>query len=286
MSRVFYAAHSVSVDGGTVAGAQSVAMNTTFNLEPVFELGKLEPIDILSLSPQVEATVTRAIVGGSIISGSFTDWACSAGGHSVSIGISDDCSPILGGGGSGMNISDAGISGATWTFTSEGIFTEEITFTGSSKGISASSLVAPVSAQESGAGVEFRPHFQGVSVGGGGFSGGLLASVTVSASIGREQLFALGQYSAVANYAGTPAEITYEIETYASSAGDGTSIGDSDYGCGSSTSFFPISVSSCGLTISSSKAAFAGVSYGGGDTGGGNATITYTYTAFNDLVVG
>ena len=285
MSRVFYAAHSVSVDGGTVAGAQSVAMNTTFNLEPVFQLGSLEPIDILSLSPQVEATVTRAIVGGSIISGSFSDWACSAGGHSVSIGISDDCSPILGGGGSGMNISDAGISGATWTFTNEGIFTEEVTFTGSSKGVIASSLVAPISAQQTGAGVEFRPHFQGVNI-AGGVLGGLLASVTVSASIGREQLFALGQYSAVANYAGTPAEITYEIETYATSAGDSTPIAEADYGCGSSTSVFPISVSSCGVTISSAKAAFAGVSYGGGDTGGGNATITYTYTAFNDLTIG
>ena len=279
-NRVFYACHGVSINGGPVQGAQSVAMNTTFNLEPVFQLGQLTPIDVLSIQPSVEATVTRAIIGSSIISGNFEEWVCDAT-HTVVIGIGDDCSPLLTSGGSGMTLSGAGISGATWTFTAEGIFTEEISFTGDSKTVGGAVAIPELH----NANPEFRPHFGGVSVGGSGFSGGNLNSVTVTANIGREQLYALGQYKAVTNHASLPAEITYEIETIAT-GGDGVGVSIEELGCGGQVNTVPISVSSCGVTLSSKHAAFAGVSYGGGDTGGGNATITYTYTAYNDLQVG
>ena len=39
------------------------------------------------------------------------------------------------------------------------------------------------------------------------------------------------------------------------------------------------------LTIANAGGVPANLSYGGGDAGGGNATITYNFSNFNDLVV-
>ena len=83
-NRVFYASHGVALAKETgdtslaspiynrsgtvqgliaVAGANSVTMNTNFNLEQVFQLGQLELYDNVVTDPNVECTISKTLDG-------------------------------------------------------------------------------------------------------------------------------------------------------------------------------------------------------------------------------
>ena len=83
-NRVFYASHGVALAKETgdtslaspiynrsgtvqgliaVAGANSVTMNTNFNLEQVFQLGQLELYDNVVTDPSVECTISKTLDG-------------------------------------------------------------------------------------------------------------------------------------------------------------------------------------------------------------------------------
>ena len=76
-NRIFYASHGVSVEGTTVTGAQSVSVNTNFDLEQVFQLGRLAIYDNIQNDPDVEATISKVLDGGSSI------WNLATGGGSI-----------------------------------------------------------------------------------------------------------------------------------------------------------------------------------------------------------
>ena len=71
--RVFYASQGVSVGqtgagtSETVTGAQSVTMNTNFNLEQVFQLGRLAVYDNVVGDPTVEVSITKVLDGGPLL---------------------------------------------------------------------------------------------------------------------------------------------------------------------------------------------------------------------------
>lgn len=124
-----------------------------------------------------------------------------------------------------------------------------------------------------------------------------LQNVTVSTDLGREAIYELGRMAPYHRYVTFPVEVTSEFEIIASS-GDAVNAADfSDLAadCGTvyrnlqdKTVFITVcgsgGDSSLGLDLGS-KNKLTSVNYSGGDTGGGNATVTYSYQTFNKLVV-
>lgn len=116
-------------------------------------------------------------------------------------------------------------------------------------------------------------------------------SITVSTDVTREDLFELGKKVPYAKTVTFPVEVTCDIETTTSS-GDLISAVDacaSTEFCSTASNLNDrkIRLATCEGTrvYLGTKNKLASVSYGGGDAGGGNATVTYSYSTFNDFTV-
>ncbi len=120
-----------------------------------------------------------------------------------------------------------------------------------------------------------------------------IQSVNVSTDFSREDIFELGRKLPYARPAAFPIEVTCDIEAI-STSGDfvqGLEAGDPALNLtkasGNNTtneSIFFYTRQGLGLDLGI-KNRLSSVSYGGGDAGGGNATVTYSYQNFNDLDV-
>src|SRR5210317_381534 len=283
-NRIFYACHAISVGGQNIAGAQSVGVTTTFDLEPVFQLGQVKPVDVMNLAPSVEFTVTRAITNtsGTIWNGDFIS-NVGPSNKTVCLGIGDDTSPLLSSPGASISCTGAGISGATYNFPVDGIFTEEITFFADNKQLGGSCGGVSLDTTSK---AKTRQHYASGApalVTGAGN----LTNISISTSVSREQILRLGSFKGVHTYANLPAEVTVEFEVSATST-DG--VAWSQVGsCASPTcgafNKQTIAINICGKTFTMEDCKLSNVTYGGGDTGGGNATITFTYTTYNNLTV-
>lgn len=142
-------------------------------------------------------------------------------------------------------------------------------------------------------GVGFSAHFQNISV---------------STDLGREPIYEIGRYAPYHRYATFPVEVTSEFEVLAISgdeinasesgyytgsylySGSATVATASDTGCNSARFNLldqKIYLETCEGTkiYLGQKNKLTSVNYQGGDTGGGNVTVTYSYTNFNDFVV-
>ena len=121
-----------------------------------------------------------------------------------------------------------------------------------------------------------------------------LQSITVSTDLGREELFELGTRQPYARVVTFPVEVTCDIEMLSLSGdminafADGCN--DSDDQCTGIVDNLTnqtIRIATCEGTrvFIGNKNKLASVNYGGGDAGGGNVTVTYSYTTFNDFTV-
>jgi hypothetical protein len=132
-----------------------------------------------------------------------------------------------------------------------------------------------------------------------------LQNITINASFNRENINELGFFGPYYKYTTFPIEVTSEFEVIAVS-GDLVAANDFEYkdNNDNDASAFDcttqytnltneeIVVKVCGITSNDSlyldlgkKNKLTSVNYTGGDTGGGNATITYSYQTFNKLNV-
>lgn len=126
-----------------------------------------------------------------------------------------------------------------------------------------------------------------------------LQSVKVSTDLGREAIYELGAMAPYFRYVKFPVEVTSEFEIVASS-GDYVEANDfsSIAAANSCTAAYRnlsdkrIFLTICGTGSNDkmsidlgAKNKLTSVNYAGGDTGGGNATVTYSYQTFNKLVV-
>jgi hypothetical protein len=123
-----------------------------------------------------------------------------------------------------------------------------------------------------------------------------LQSVTVSTDLGREAINELGSMAPYYRYVTFPVEVTSEFEIVASS-GDLVEAKDFDGQVGCDVVYKnlqdkTVKVVMCGSGINDalivdlgSKNKLTSVNYSGGDAGGDNATITYSYQTFNKFVV-
>jgi len=120
-----------------------------------------------------------------------------------------------------------------------------------------------------------------------------LSSVTVSTDLGREELFELGTRQPYARVVTFPIEVTCDIEMISLSGdmvnafADGCGNNDACTGIVDNLSNQTIRVATCEGTriYLGTKNKLSSVNYGGGDAGGGNVSVTYSYTNFNDCTV-
>lgn len=120
-----------------------------------------------------------------------------------------------------------------------------------------------------------------------------IQSWDINCNLGREQLFELGSRATYYRYATFPVEVTNEISVI-SVSGDLISateegIYGSDEGCGNRNNLTDQSIvlRMCeGLVVDcGEKNKLSSVSVTGGDAGGGNVEVTYSYSNFNDFTV-
>jgi len=121
-----------------------------------------------------------------------------------------------------------------------------------------------------------------------------ISNITVSADFGRESIFELGQKAPYHRNVAFPVEVTCEIEV-TSTSGDMVSATEAGiYTVGSTTcedlgnlKDRTIRIATCEGTriYLGTKNKLSSVNYGGGDAGGGNVAVSYTFTTFNDLTI-
>lgn len=120
-----------------------------------------------------------------------------------------------------------------------------------------------------------------------------IQSCTISTDLGRDNLLELGRkapYYRAPNY---PVEVTCEFEVIAVSGdfvaayeeGRPSYIGTENEGNNTSEEVIYMELQDGTSFSLGSKNRLSSITYGGGDAGGGNATITYSYSTFNDLLV-
>jgi hypothetical protein len=321
-NRIYYACQSVSLNGPSglddspentafdvIQGLQSVGMNTNFNLEPVYQLGQLSLYDNYEEIPEVEITLNKVLDGYptlySMAMGTGSLVSCANHRCGVRLDIGADTKTNLTDSLVQVTCMPSYLSAVTYTFPTEGNFTEEVTIVSNDKVWSyaaAGNATAPQSgAMNNNIGLLRRGLWSTNStlptgIGGGlngSASGGLpigsrIQNVTVSMNLGRESIFNLGQRTPYYRYVNFPVEITCEIEVIATS-GDLVGVnGSSNVACNNPKALTDkeIIIRTCdGMVINlGQKNKLTSVNYQGGDTGGGNATITYSYQTFNDWI--
>ncbi len=118
-----------------------------------------------------------------------------------------------------------------------------------------------------------------------------VSSITVSTDVSREDIFELGAKLPYAKSVTFPVEVTCDIEVTTASGDLINALDDctEDAACNTKSNLNErrIRIATCeGLRIwLGQKNKLSSVSYGGGDAGGGNATVTYSYSNFNDFTV-
>jgi hypothetical protein len=115
-------------------------------------------------------------------------------------------------------------------------------------------------------------------------------SAEVSTSLGREAINELGRWAPFTRYVTFPIEVTCAL-TCLDTAGDGISGTEAGGQNGASAGSNLINQTirfrtKEGLFLDlGTRNKIASITYGGGDTGGGNKTITYNFSNYNDLIV-
>lgn len=315
--RVFWAVQAVCIvpmnDSGAslteahvVKGLQSAGITTNFELEQVFEMGQLSIYENIETIPDVEVTLEKVIDGHSLI----YLMASPKGTGSISYGQNDRADVYLGiyadtadnaGGATPQGTvfcSGMYVSSVSYTIPVDGSATESVTLVGNDKTWGGSNMAGALGfgTDTPPSGVSRRENIvkasqvlpldiDGVTTNasGGWGSDCHLQTITVSTDLGREEILELGAFEPYHRYVTFPVEVTSEFECIAVS-------GDMVSAQGSSTS--NLSNHYIALVLGDSTKLDLGlqnklqsVSYAGADTGGGNATITYSYSNFNDLVV-
>jgi hypothetical protein len=304
-------------------GVQSYSSTTNFNLEPVSELGQLEIYENIEGIPAVEMTVEKVIDGYSLLQhlatptatnsslgGRYNDSKCmvAAARYNVTqeyasgIPLSVDVF-------SGMYVNSI-----SFNIPVEGNITESISLVGNDKTLSTGTAYGtvfttgtlftgnegPVLAR---GGVQRRenvnmttsrwprsiPGISGNALSGvnptaaNGDLGAHIQNISISANIGRTELFEQGRRGPYFRFGNFPVEVTCSIEVTANEFGDavnaaqeGTNLVDEKI----------LIFLDQGLTIDlGQKNKLRSINVNGGDTGGGNQTVSYEYFNLNSLRV-
>jgi hypothetical protein len=120
-----------------------------------------------------------------------------------------------------------------------------------------------------------------------------IQSCTISTDFGREDILELGRKAPYYRAPNFPVEVTCELEVISTSGDfvsayeEGKPAYNNTVNEGNNTAEETILIVLDDNTKFNlgSKNRLSSVTYGGGDAGGGNATMTFSYSTFNDLIV-
>jgi hypothetical protein len=307
-----------------VHGLQSVGITTNFNLEQVFELGQLAIYQNVEAVPDIEVTLNKVLDGYPLIytlateEGSIAAVDASIAGRQnarcdMKLAIFAD-NKIASSGNSIHAVTCSGmyVSSVSYTFPVDGNFTEDVTLVGNNKvwGGTVTGAFDNTDEPESATGVGrrqflkmsscvFPDNIPGISngtnslIGGGSGHAVHFQNITVSCDFGRESINELGTFAPYHRYVTFPVEVTSEFEVVAVS-GDSINATESGFYGNSGACELrynlqdqTIFLETCeGTRISlGDKNKLSSVNYTGGDTGGGNVSITYSYVTYNDFSV-
>lgn len=311
--RIFYATQGlkltpvVDYDPGTTmipGGVQSVGVNTNFNLEKIFQLGQLELYDSVENNPQVEITINKVFDGTMplflmTMGGGYTDTTLvESANNQVNLDLVIYKDTDIGSSGNGeAALACTGLyaSSFTYTFPTEGNATEEVKLIGNDKTWTASTGSATFSSPINSKGIARRWKFNKESsvfpTGDGGMKDAVLSEVSVSMDLGREAIYTLGEYTPYLRYVKFPVEINTEIKSIGT-VGDFLNVNAQQYSCTGTSAVknHEIKLVICGsgtedsLTIDlGTQNKLQSVNYTGGDTGGGNVELSYSFTTNNSF---
>ena len=298
-------------------GVQSLGISTTYNLEQIYELGQLELYDQPENLPNVEVTLNKVLDGASLLqhlstpgatistlAGRFNDNQCQAKVAYYDITQSSASGTPL----AEVFMSGLYINSISFAVPVDGNCTESITLVGNDKVWNYNPSGEIFTPQTKFAGSETAPAISGVArrenvrmalclwprdirgidanninqPSGGSFAAHI-QNVNISCNLGRTDLYELGAKRPYFRYANFPTEVTTSIEITATEVGDNVNA----YSNQDNVSNQPIKLVIDGGYIIDlgTKNKLSSVSIGGGDTGGGNVTITYNYSNSNYLTV-
>lgn len=309
----------------TIHGVQSVGITTNFNLEQAFELGQIQIYENIEGLPEVEVTLEKALDGHPLIYHAATPTATvntlvnrAAIRSNVALGIyPDNEDAVTGAAPSEVHMSGMYLSSIGYTIPADGTATESVSFVGNNKSWNntggAVKLVTAARALEipevggkgtdapfSGSGVVRRENVDlassilpaaifgvtGTSAGNalvGGNPQVHVQSFSCSTDLSREDILELGRKAPYYRAPNFPVEVTSEFEVIAVS-GDFVSCEESTEANTNEETIKMVLLNGTTIDLGSANR-LSSVSYGGGDATGGNATITYSYSTFNDLSV-
>ena len=279
-NRIYYAVQAVQMQGvngpgidssaddvgsfRSVFGVQSVGISTNFNLENVFQLGEFDTYDVLDDNPEIEVTLNKIIdytdplyvlaCGGAANPPSTTgknvlEVASRRCNVRLFVGSDVDHQNVTGTMPFVVKMTGMYLSSVTYTFATDGNFTEEVTLVGNNKvwynnsdaltgNTATGEQIHPTPGTTTGfnnlraTGVARRWNLDlATSVlpsGTTSWDGGIvlphdgtkfvnphITSLTVSCDLGREPLFQLGSRNPYTRFVHVPLEVTSEFEVVA-----------------------------------------------------------------------
>lgn len=310
---------SSSAEFQVMKGVQSVGISSSFTLDQIFELGQVELYENSEQLAECEITIQKVIDGEKLLYlqavgniGKTNIVSASNSKADIYLGIWADSITSISGQTKTNVVMCSGtvISNVNYSYTVDGPATESITAVGNDKFWNSSTygvLSATPSAQFGtyggtsadaingsdvpASGVVRRGQF---NLGGStipsevisqttdvtGASG--IQSITVNVDFGREDQLELGRFGTYNKTTSFPIACTCEFQVTATK-GDLVSHSGNNQNLTNRTIVLR---DTAGTVINlGTKNRLTGTQYNGGDTGGGNATITYSYTTFNDFKV-
>ena len=311
---------SAVAPGHVVHGVQSVGITSNFSLEQAFEFGQVEIYANSEEVGEVEVTCEK-LIDGSV--GLYVHAAHAQGTNVVTasskrtdvfLAIYDDTVNAVAATAKKDVVACSGmyLSSCSWTWPVDGNATESITMVGNDKQWNTSeaghgttpatawgaSLNTGLSGSDTPAsGLQRRFGGVSISTGGGALASDIpshvmtqgaadsrhIQNISVSVDFGRENILELGRFGPYYKYATFPVEVTSEFEVIATE-GDLVGVSGTNFNLGAGEQITIADSAGTRLDLGD-KNKLTSVSYSGGDTGGGNATVTFSYSTFNDLTV-
>jgi hypothetical protein len=294
-------------------GLQSVGMTTNFNLTQLFELGQQDLYDNVEGVPEVEVTLQKTLdgtlplylicMGGSVSNGTGKKIGELANNRvNFKLGVFDDTKTAAEGNtNTAVECTGMYLSSIGYTFPLDGFSTEDVTLVGNSKKWASQTMTGGFS-EATPQTAKTAVRRLNVNIAGSTIPGDIpngasahFQSINVRANLGREAINELGKMAPYCRYVKFPLEITSE---FVITATEGDKVNADDLISQGTCSAFKnltdrqITVAICGTGVGDTmsidlgpKNKLTSVNYTGGDTGNGNATVTYSFQTFNYLIV-
>ena len=314
---------SPTTAGRFMQGVQSVGITSNFTLDQAFELGQIEIYENSEEVADIEVTLEKVLDGKPLLYGQAcgnsvkTNMVAAGKNRSdVYLGVYADTVSSTDSESVGAVVMCSGmyISSVSYTYPTDGAATESVTLVGNDKYWS-DNIAGVVPNPDSSYGASPATGLDGSDSSTTNNGSGLvrrqkvdiknstipaeisnpmgtastdkskgyhISSISISADFGRESILELGSFGPYHRYAGYPIEVTAEFEVTAVS-GDLVSVSGTAENLNDRT--IVIKDDGGHVIDLGTKNKLSSVSYSGGDTGGGNATCTYSYSTFNDLKV-